>query len=360
MRQVHFYKTLHQLTPRTWAISLIVAANVLVFVVMVLAGMHFLRPDSLMVLLWGANYGPLTLSGQWWRLITSMFLHFGIIHIGFNMYVLWQIGHFVEKLVGNIGLLVLYMVSGIGASIASLAWHPNVISAGASGAVFGVCGALLGFIVLRRDTIPRDVIKGLRSSLVMFVIYNVVFGMVVPQIDMAAHLGGFGVGIVCGAALSLPVDMSSVARRWQRNVLLSIVGGMALAVAFMLLPAPPSENRLVEGQIMILDDRALKTLDGLAEQWQQDRITATAAVQGVQSAVIPQWQEARRWSDLLAATRDPAREQRYQAFDSYLAECLNVAHQLVQTIEADQPRQLSQYVEKRNDLVRQRTVLFAR
>ena len=97
------------------------------------------------VLEWGANFGPKTMDGQWWRLFTSMFLHFGIIHIGFNMWVLWNVGRLVERLVGNFGFALLYVVSGLLGSVASLAWNPTTISAGASGAVFGVVGALIGF-----------------------------------------------------------------------------------------------------------------------------------------------------------------------------------------------------------------------
>ena len=97
-------------------------------------------------------------------MLTCAFLHFGIIHLAFNMWVLWQLGDLVERLVGNIGFLVLYIISGVGGSLASLLWNPMVISAGASGAVFGVGGALMGFILLRRDTIPAEVLKHLRAG----------------------------------------------------------------------------------------------------------------------------------------------------------------------------------------------------
>ena len=91
------------------------------------------------------------------------------------MYVLWQLGRLVERLVGNIGTDYLCTSTGDGGQHCQPGVEPGVVSAGASGAVFGVCGALLGFIVLRRDTIPKVVLMDLKSSLITFVIYNVVF-----------------------------------------------------------------------------------------------------------------------------------------------------------------------------------------
>ena len=121
---------------------------------MLATGVNFLAPDPQDMLNWGADFGPKTLNGQWWRTVTCMFLHFGIIHLGFNMWVLWDLGQLVERLVGNVGFLVLYFASGIAGSLASLAWQPLAISAGASGAVFGVAGALLGLIAFRHDSVP--------------------------------------------------------------------------------------------------------------------------------------------------------------------------------------------------------------
>ena len=95
---------------------------------------------------WGANFGPMTMNGQWWRLVTCMFLHFGIIHLAMNMWILWGLAQVVERLVGSTGFAIAYMASGIAGSIASLAWYPVGVSAGASGAVFVTAAALLRFV----------------------------------------------------------------------------------------------------------------------------------------------------------------------------------------------------------------------
>ena len=145
-----FQRALATFTPRLIATPAIVAANVLVFATMIATGVNFFEPTVASMLDWGGNFGPLTENGQWWRLVTCLFLHYGILHLGFNMWVLRDLGRVVERLVGNVGFVALYFVSGIAASLASLTWNPVVVSAGASGAVFGVAGALLGLTAFRR------------------------------------------------------------------------------------------------------------------------------------------------------------------------------------------------------------------
>ena len=130
---------------------------------------------------WGANYGPLTLDGQWWRLLTCTFVHIGIIHIGLNMWVLWDIGQLVERLTGNVGFLLLYLLSGLFGSLASVYWNPEVLSAGASGAVFGAFGGLMGFVLLRGDSIPKSILGPLRNSGTSFLFYNLIFGFSITK-----------------------------------------------------------------------------------------------------------------------------------------------------------------------------------
>lgn len=233
-----FGSLLYSLTPRVWTVHVLVAANILMWIATILSGANPFMPSSELMINWGANFGPLTLAGEGWRVVTCMFLHFGLLHIGFNMYVFWQLGQLMERLVGNVGLLVLYIASGIAASIASLAWNPIAISAGASGAVFGVCGGLIGFIILRRDTIPPAIFQRLKSSLVTFVVYNVAFSFVVPQIDIAAHLGGLVYGGLCGLMLSQPLVPGAAERRWRHNLLCLAVSAVILPMLFQLLPVP--------------------------------------------------------------------------------------------------------------------------
>ena len=122
----------------------------------------------------GSNFGPLTWTGQEWRLLTSAFLHFGIIHIALNMYALYQGGALVERLFGSARFAVIYLLSALSGSVASGWWDPLRNSAGASGAIFGVYGALLAFLAVRRADIPPSMLKSISSSALLFCLYSLV------------------------------------------------------------------------------------------------------------------------------------------------------------------------------------------
>src|SRR5208337_1892983 len=144
--------------------------NVAVFVAMTLAGVSMLdNPSGRDLVRWGANFGPLTVSGEWWRLLTCVFIHGGILHIAVNMYWLWNLGALAESLYGHWTFGALYLIAGATASIASLVWNPMVLSVGASGAVFGIAGALIASFYLGEFSLPRGAIAGTLRSVVVFV-----------------------------------------------------------------------------------------------------------------------------------------------------------------------------------------------
>jgi membrane associated rhomboid family serine protease len=200
-----FAVRLQGVTPRAWVVPALVAANAVVFAAMVAQGASPLSPSAGDVVAWGANFGPATLGGQPWRLLSSTFLHFGAIHLAMNMLALWNAGRLVERLFGNARFVALYLAAGIFGSSASVLVHPDVVSAGASGAVFGVYGALGGFLLRQQRSIPGPVLAGLRNVAVSFVGYNLLFGFAGRNIDMAAHLGGLAAGFAAGALLARPL-----------------------------------------------------------------------------------------------------------------------------------------------------------
>ncbi|NLX96691.1 MAG: rhomboid family intramembrane serine protease [Rhodopirellula sp.] len=291
---VTFARTLNAVTPRVIATPSLIAVNVAIFGAMVASGVHPISPITRDLANWGANFGPMTLNGQWWRLVTSMFLHGGIVHLAMNMFFLWYIGRLVERLVGNVGFLVLYFVSGIAGSMTSLAWKPEVFSVGASGAIFGVLGALLGFIILRRDSIPDTVFGQLRHSVLALIGYNVLFGMMVPGIDMAAHAGGFIAGFLCGLILSQPLSLEAVAARWQRNAAVLLVGAVLLPLAAAALPEAPPDMEQELQRLMDLEKQVNKTMSKLVTQLQQEEISAAEFADAVQHDVIFPWADTRR------------------------------------------------------------------
>jgi rhomboid protease GluP len=207
----------------------LVAANVLVFAAIILdTGVRFQLPGMALIP-WGSNFGPLSLGGQPWRLLSCLFIHGGFVHLGLNMLALWQVGAVVEPLFGRTRFLALYLGAGLLAGIASLWWRPQVNSVGASGAIFGIFAALLVDLGLRRDLLPGPVFRRMRSGLLSFLGFSLFAGMVVPGIDNAAHLGGLVGGALLGYALAPRLPGAS----WPdaRSRLVAGLGALALALA---------------------------------------------------------------------------------------------------------------------------------
>jgi len=173
---------------------------------------------------WGANLGALTFSGEWWRLITNVFLHGGLLHIAFNMWCLWNLGALCESLYGRWTYAAIYLICGLGASLASAAWHPFIPSVGASGAIFGLAGALIAAFKLGEFSVPRSALSGTLRSLGAFVVYNLIFGAVIPGIDNTAHIGGLVTGLIIGALIALLAPRQEQAPRRVAVFLVVIVG----------------------------------------------------------------------------------------------------------------------------------------
>ena len=183
----------------------LIAINVLVFLAMGVSGVSLTEPTPLDVVRWGGDFGPLTVGAhQWWRLLTSCFLHFGIIHIAFNMYVLFQIGPVIETVFGRARYLVIYLCAGLFGSLVSVWIHPMAVGAGASGAIFGLYGALFGFLLIQRRSLNPAVTRSIAKSAGIFLLYNLVYGVMSRTTDLSAHFGGLIAGFVVGMLLVRP------------------------------------------------------------------------------------------------------------------------------------------------------------
>lgn len=174
---------------------LLIDLNLLVFIIMAISGVGILSPGTDELLAWGASFKPAVLGGQWWRLFTCCFVHIGIIHLLMNMYALLYIGVLLEPLLGRARFLSSYLVAGIVSSLTSLWWNDWLVSAGASGAIFGMYGVFLA--LLTTNHIEKAARKQLLVSISVFVGYNLLFGMQ-GNIDNAAHIGGLLSGMVIG------------------------------------------------------------------------------------------------------------------------------------------------------------------
>jgi membrane associated rhomboid family serine protease/Flp pilus assembly protein TadD len=207
-------------------------ANVMVFIAMVLASGPSLDFNGEVMVHFGANFGPLTLSGQWWRLLTYMFLHGGLMHIAFNMWCLWDLGALCESLYGRWTFAAIYFATGIAGGLASVGWNPGVLTVGASGAIFGLAGALISSFYLGEFSVPREAIQGILRSLLFFVGFNVLFGTFVPGIDNACHAGGLVSGLIAGALIArlAPQPDKPLRRVGVVLFMLLIVGGSAVGI----------------------------------------------------------------------------------------------------------------------------------
>jgi membrane associated rhomboid family serine protease len=209
--------------------KIIIAINVGLFLVSFIVGL------DAMISQWGMSPVAISVGGEWWRLGTAAFLHGSLLHLGFNMYVLWVLGPTLESLFGHARFVILYGLAALGGSIVSYTFSPvNTISVGASGAVFGLMAAL----IVAGHHLKRDV-----RQVVVLLVINVVIGFLVPNIDWRAHLGGAIVGALVAAIMTYAPRPSRVL--WQTlgvlAVSLALVALMALGtfqIQQVLVPLP--------------------------------------------------------------------------------------------------------------------------
>ena len=205
----------------------LIALNTLVYLIMASQARSFLNFNPELLLNWGANAGVLTSSGQWWRLLTSTFEHGGLVHIALNMWCLYSLGWLAELLFGRARFTLLYLLCGIGGSLGSICWHGNGVSVGASGAIFGVAGALIPAMLLHSNQQLRALLKGHLTSIGLFVLYNLAFGAAASGIDNAAHIGGLLTGLILGVAFPTGPD-----RYEQRGQMRVFAGSLLMLLAF--------------------------------------------------------------------------------------------------------------------------------
>lgn len=188
---------IHFFIPRKGFIAtpVLIDINILVFILMAATGAGILEPSTLALLNWGADFGPLTLTGDWWRAVTCNFVHIGAFHLLMNMYAFIYIGIWLEHLIGTRRMFVSYLLTGLCSAVFSLYMHAETISTGASGSIFGLYGIFLAFLLFHR--IERSQRKALLTSILIFVGYNLIYG-IRAGVDNAAHIGGLLSGFLLG------------------------------------------------------------------------------------------------------------------------------------------------------------------
>lgn len=181
---------------------IIAIINILVFIIMAIDGTHIINPQVEKLIYWGANERSLTLNGELWRLITSAFIHIGLLHLVMNMYALLFIGSLLEPLIGKYRFIFAYFITGIVASTASLWWNSFSISAGASGAIFGLFGVFFSLLICNQ--IEKNLRKPMLIYISIYIGFNLLNGLK-EGVDGAAHIGGLVSGIIIGFGIIISV-----------------------------------------------------------------------------------------------------------------------------------------------------------
>ncbi|NLT74861.1 MAG: rhomboid family intramembrane serine protease [Chloroflexi bacterium] len=214
---------------------ILLGINALVWLAMTLAGGS---ENTLILVIFGAKYQPLIAAGEYWRLLTANFLHIGIVHLLMNSYALYLFGLQVERRFGRLKFVVMYLLSGLGGTVLSYVGS-SALSAGASGAIFGLVGAITVYYATYRDAFGAQGKQQL-SSLLLVTGYNILWGFINPRIDNLGHLGGLAIGLVLGWAfcpryvLSMdPGGGPELKDRAPRGRALALAGAVAVLLAVL-------------------------------------------------------------------------------------------------------------------------------
>lgn len=293
-------------SPKVPVTVALVAINTLVFIGTLLAGAEWLIPVGKVQIAWGSNFGPYTADGEWWRLFTSLFIHFGIAHVVLNMIALVMFGPLVERLYGSVNYLLIYVLAGIAGGLASISWQPDVNSAGASGAIFGILGALVAAQLRGGDTFPVDILRPIRDTTLLYLGLSLYAGFKYQGIDNAAHLGGLAAGFVIGLAAARPITgESSFSRRDLRRLIqLLPVAAVVLAVGLWFAQRA-SASMAGEGQyrrtahwIGVREPAINRKFNAALSLDANDKQNHSVLIETLEKEVIPFWREA---GDRLAA-----------------------------------------------------------
>lgn len=276
-----FQEKLKALAPIPWITYLIIAINILVWGLNVSNGAGVLQAPADKLLLWGGNAASEVQKGEWWRLLTATFLHSGLMHLTMNMIGLFSVGITVERIYGHRLFALIYLGSGLIGSALSLNFSAQqVVSVGASGAVFGIAGALVIGVFQHKEQLPKAFGKQTISGIGIFILYSLMQGFTKLGIDNAAHIGGLLGGCLLAYLLPERFDMERFITNMKRRAIagIAIVLVATTGLAAIAPHATIDQKRNFEGQAAFLSgmkafETAFKSIQQEAQDVKAGKIT---------------------------------------------------------------------------------------
>lgn len=332
--------------------SALLLVNGLVFALMLLAGAGLWHTPNGVQLAWGANFGPATQDGQWWRLFTALFIHFGVLHLLLNMGALWDVGRLVERVYGRLRFALLYLGSGLWGNLVSLVLHGNqAVSGGASGAIFSLYGALLVFLWRERQQLDPGEFRWLFGGALVFSLLMLGMGWVVPGIDNAAHGGGLVAGALWGSLLARPWTAHSAQPRrgpWAAALALAL-GSTALLVC---LPEPSYrfgeelKARAAIQQFLQEDRRISQHWGSLLDKGRREGLSFDQLAGQIDTDVTAVYEKS--FAQLMAANPGSAAPSAptLGALQSYATQRAEVSRDLAQGLRAHDPAKIQGALER--------------
>ena len=242
------------------ATYLLLGINCGVFLAMVARGSSFWMPTLDQLMFWGADRpNNVLVNGEWWRIVTAMFVHVGILHLATNMWCLWNLGLLAEPLMGSFGLFAVYILTGAAGNLLSTAknWMFPIhdasgalyfqAGAGASGAVFGIAGALVVLLRSKLLPVPPDEVRRLRKSVIYFAAINLLIGLSINfgsgftgvEVDNSAHIGGFLCGLLFAAPMVPRIGSPRSDFQFKLRLTVGLVVLLLVLFGFYVAHIPP-------------------------------------------------------------------------------------------------------------------------
>ncbi len=297
--EVDFSERLRVLSPRAFVVQTLIALNVIMFIIMAAAGAGIADTNPEVHVRFGSNYGPLTWTGEPWRLLSSAFLHFGVIHLALNMYALYNGGVLTERLFGSGRFVAIYLIAALAGSVVSGWWDASRNSAGASGAIFGVYGALLAFFAVRRAEIPVRLLKSAGKGALLLCGYSLAIGATSPLIDNACHVGGLLGGAAAGFLLARPLQIQARASK-RPGVVAGVCAGLCALLLLLSSSLWMKDGSRHAGAVAgseirkfaVVEETVVKRFIEIVSSLDKEKLPAREAGLQIEREVLPPWRAA--------------------------------------------------------------------